>query len=232
MTLLGAETRTRPDYRGFHYHRERNHQGLDNQLLHRQAHRRPTARDPAAAATSANLPRKAAHTATGGARGRTRSRSPVMGPDVGRRGARRRPHGGHRSGGTRITPDRSPPRGRVRDAYLQDYQVRQCQSRSPAHGWTAHRTCWVRPMCQRVRGSAPRPGYNRVTRQDHEDEGWPHAPGLQSRARRQHGHRGDRGDHGVRHRSGRHDDDHRNADDDRRSTRSRGRRDGRLTERT
>ena len=36
---------------------------------HRQAHRRPTARDPAAAATSANLPRKAAHTATGGGRG-------------------------------------------------------------------------------------------------------------------------------------------------------------------
>ena len=35
MTLLGAETRTRLDYRGFHYHRERNHQGLDNQLLHR-----------------------------------------------------------------------------------------------------------------------------------------------------------------------------------------------------
>ena len=41
-------------------------------------------------------------------------RAPGMGPDVGRRGARRRPHGGHRSGGTRITPDRSPPRGRVR----------------------------------------------------------------------------------------------------------------------
>ena len=35
MTLLGAETRTRLDYRGVHYHRERNHQGLDNQLLHR-----------------------------------------------------------------------------------------------------------------------------------------------------------------------------------------------------
>ena len=37
---------------------------------HRQAHRRPTARDPAAAATSTNLPPKAAHTATGGASGR------------------------------------------------------------------------------------------------------------------------------------------------------------------
>ena len=39
-----------------------------------------------------------------------------MGPDVGRRGARRRPHGGHRtgSGWTRITPDRSPPRWRGR----------------------------------------------------------------------------------------------------------------------
>ena len=39
-----------------------------------------------------------------------------MGPDVGLRGARRRPHGGHRtgSGWTRITPDRSPPRWRVR----------------------------------------------------------------------------------------------------------------------
>ena len=81
---------------------------------HRQAHRRPTARAPPAAATSAHLPRKAAHTATGGASGRTRSRAPVMGPDVGLRGARRRPHGGHRSGWTRITPDRSPPRGRVR----------------------------------------------------------------------------------------------------------------------
>ena len=83
---------------------------------HRQAHRRPTARDPAAAATSANLPQKAAHTATGGARGRNRSRSPVMGANVGLRGARRRPHGGHRtgSGWTRITPDRSPPRWRVR----------------------------------------------------------------------------------------------------------------------
>ena len=41
-------------------------------------------------------------------------RAPGMGPDVGRRGARRRPHGGHRSGWTRITPDRSPPRGRGR----------------------------------------------------------------------------------------------------------------------
>ena len=51
-------------------------------------------RDPAAAATSANLPQKAAHTATGGASGRNRSRSPGMGPDVGLRGARRRPHGG------------------------------------------------------------------------------------------------------------------------------------------
>ena len=83
---------------------------------HRQAHRRPTARDPAAAATSATLPQKAAHTATGGASGRNRSRSPGMGPDVGLRGARRRPHGGHRtgSGWTRITPDRSPPRWRVR----------------------------------------------------------------------------------------------------------------------
>ena len=37
-----------------------------------QAHRRPTARDPAAA-TSANLPRKAAHTATGGGRGPQRA---------------------------------------------------------------------------------------------------------------------------------------------------------------
>ena len=83
---------------------------------HRQAHRRPTARDPAAAATSANLPQKAAHTATGGASGRNRSRSPGMGPDVGLRGARRRPHGGYRtgSGWTRITPGRSPPRWRVR----------------------------------------------------------------------------------------------------------------------
>ena len=37
-------------------------------------------------------------------------------PDVGLRGARRRPHGGHRigSGWTRITPDRSPPRWRGR----------------------------------------------------------------------------------------------------------------------
>ena len=43
---------------------------------------------------SANLPQKAAHTATGGASGRNRSRSPMMGPDVGLRGARRRPHGG------------------------------------------------------------------------------------------------------------------------------------------
>ena len=52
----------------------------------------------------------------GGTRGRTRSRSPGMGPDGGLRGARRRPHGGHRtgSGGTRITPDRSPPRWRGR----------------------------------------------------------------------------------------------------------------------
>ena len=47
---------------------------------HRQAHRRPTARDPAAAATSAHLPQQAAHTATGGARGRNRPRSPGMGP--------------------------------------------------------------------------------------------------------------------------------------------------------
>ena len=48
--------------------------------------------------------------------GRNRSRSPGMGPDGGLRGARRRPHGGHRtgSGWTRITPDRSPPRWRVR----------------------------------------------------------------------------------------------------------------------
>ena len=56
---------------------------------HRQAHRRPTARDPAAAATSATLPQKAAHTATGGASGRNRSRSPVMGPR--RRATRRSP---------------------------------------------------------------------------------------------------------------------------------------------
>ena len=54
-------------------------------------------------------PRKRAHTATGGARGRNRSRSPGMGPDVGLRDACRRPHGGHRtgSGWTRITPDRA-----------------------------------------------------------------------------------------------------------------------------
>ena len=93
---------------------QRRPQAWRTRPAHRQAHRRPTARDPAAAATSANLPQKAAHTATGGARGRNRSRSPVMGPDVGLRGARRRPHGGHRSGWTRITPDRSPPRWRVR----------------------------------------------------------------------------------------------------------------------
>ena len=39
-----------------------------------------------------------------------------MGANVGLRGARRRPHGGHRtgSGWTRITPDRTPPRWRVR----------------------------------------------------------------------------------------------------------------------
>ena len=58
----------------------------------------------------------------------------------------------------------APTLGDLSDAYLQDYQVWQCRSRSPAHGRTAHRTCWVRPMCQLVRGSAPSPGYNRVTR--------------------------------------------------------------------
>ena len=83
---------------------QRRPQAWRTRPAHRQAHRRPTARDPAAAATSANLPQKAAHTATGGASGRNRSRSPVMGPDVGLRGARRRPHGGHRSGWTGYKP--------------------------------------------------------------------------------------------------------------------------------
>ena len=52
--------------------------------------------------------------------------------------------------GTRMpAPPRTfgPTLGNLSDAYLQDYQVRQCRSRSPAHGRTAHRTCWVRPMC-------------------------------------------------------------------------------------
>ena len=125
---------------------------------HRQAHRRPTARDPAAAATSANLPQKAAHTATGGARGRNRSRSPGMGPDVGLRGARRRPHGGHRTGSewTRITPDRSPPRWRVRQprwlleagdqlvAYLEQHA--QATPRGRAHPTGAAVTRTVPPL--------------------------------------------------------------------------------------
>ena len=41
--------------------------------------------------TPATPPHKAAHTATGGASGRNRARSPVMVADVGLNGARRRP---------------------------------------------------------------------------------------------------------------------------------------------
>ena len=48
------------------------------------------------------------HTATGGASGPNRSRSPVMGPDVGLRGARRRPHGGHRTGSVGQTSGATP----------------------------------------------------------------------------------------------------------------------------
>ena len=45
----------------------------------REAHRRPTARDPAAAANTATPPHTADHTATGGVRG-------GCGPDLGRGG--------------------------------------------------------------------------------------------------------------------------------------------------
>ena len=80
---------------------QRRPQAWRTRPAHRQAHRRPTARDPAAAATSANLPQKAAHTATGGASGRNRSRSPGMGPDVGLRAL-----AADRTGGTgRRRPD-------------------------------------------------------------------------------------------------------------------------------
>ena len=79
-----------------------------------------------------------------------------MGPDVGLRGARRRPHGGHRtgSGWTRITPDRSPPRGRIRQprwprppgiaaahapAPTRDRPVRSSTRERPAPGGTGRR---------------------------------------------------------------------------------------------
>ena len=146
---------------------------------HRQAHRRPTARDPAAAATSANLPQKAAHTATGGASGRNRSRSPLMGPDVGLRGARRRPHGGHRtgSGWTRITPDRSPPRWRVRQprwprppgiaaahapAPTRDRPVRSSTRERPAPGGRVSRSAGhAAPLAAGIHATTP---YWSVTR--------------------------------------------------------------------
>ena len=80
--------------------------GPSDEMLDRR-HHNPGRRDPLNAKPTAgprravppprphppNPPHKAAHTATGGASGRNRSRSPVMVADVGLNGARRRPSG-------------------------------------------------------------------------------------------------------------------------------------------
>ena len=114
--------------------------------------------------------------------GRNRSRSPGMGPDGGLRGARRRPHGGHRtgSGWTRITPDRSPPRWRVR------------QPR------------WPRPPAIAA-AHAPAPTRDRLVRSSTRER--PAPGGRRRRADEQGGRVPDRryghqGDRGARHRRG------------------------------
>ena len=60
----------------------------------------------------------------------------------------------------------------------------------------------------------------RSRREDHEDEGWPHASGPQSRARRGSGDRRDRRRDRAGRGRGRHDDDHRDGDRRRRAGRS------------